>query len=153
MSRTNALPSKHDNSIELRLRAFSLPIKAVWAIIVTVTVTSEIMPIPLMPPVPFYSYKLAKAICFVVLGYLAPLAFWRFNALNRGILLAAISAATVESLQGLLHHGHSFHWYELLVKLGLILFGFTLALDARYERAILISRLHIRFTGDHVDRK
>jgi hypothetical protein len=110
------------------------------------------MPIPLMPPVPFYSYGAAKAICFVVLGYLAPLAFWRFNALNRGILLAAISATFVESLQGLLHRGHSFHWYELVVKLGLILIGFALALDARYERMISIGRFHIRLTGEHTQQ-
>ncbi len=151
MSRTNAVPTKPDSSIELQVRAFSPAIKAVWAVIVAITVASEVLPIPLMPPVPFYSYGAAKALCFVVLGYLSPLAFWRFNALNRGILLAAISAACVESLQGLLRHGHSFHWYELLVKLGLILFGFAAALDARYEREISIGRIHIRFTGDHID--
>ena len=151
MSRTNVLPAKSGNSRELHLRVFSPTAKAVWAVIVSLTIITEIMPIPLMSPIPFYSYKAAKVICFLALGYLAPLAFWRFNALNRGILLAAISAACVESLQGLLHRGHSFHWYELFVKLALILFGFALALDARYERMILIGPIHIRLTGERIE--
>ena len=89
---------------------------------------------PLMPPLPFYSYKTAKIICFVAIGYLALLAFLQFSALNRGVILAAISATTVEFLQGLLHHGHSFHWYELIVNLALSFLGFALALDARHGK-------------------
>ena len=103
-----------------------------------------------MPPLPFYAYCAAKLVFFIAIGFLAPLAFWRFNALNRGILLAAISAAAVESLQGVLHHGHSFHWYELLIKLALILLGFALALDARYERKISIGPVHIQLVGHHL---
>lgn len=152
VSRTKVLPAKSENSREPHLRVFSPAAKAVWAVIVSITIITEIMPIPLMPPIPFYSYKAAKVICFLALGYLAPLAFWKFNALNRGILLAAISAACVESLQGLLRRGHSFHWYELLVKLGLILLGFALALDARYERAITVGPIRIRLVGEHLER-
>jgi hypothetical protein len=118
--------------------------KLVWAAIVLVTIVVEVMPIPLMPPLPFYSYCTAKLICFIALGYIAILAFWRFDALNRGLLLATISAVTIESLQGLLHHGHSFHFYELLVKLALIFLGYALALDARYEGVIAIGPIHIR---------
>ncbi len=153
MSRTTAFLEKRKNSEELHLRVFSPVTKAIWVAIVAITVAAEVIPIPLIPPVPFYSYCGAKAICFIVLGYLAPLAFWRFNALNRGILLATISAACVESLQGLLRGGHSFHVYELLIKLCLMLFGFALALDARYERGVSIGRLQIRFTGDHIERR
>jgi hypothetical protein len=151
MPQTNALPGKREDSSELRIRVFSPATKSLWAIVVAIITITEVMPIPLMPPLPFYSYQAAKLICFVALGYLAPLAFWRFNALNRGILLAAISATCVESLQGILRHGHSFHWYELAVKLALILLGFALALDARYEHAISIGSLHIRLIGEHVE--
>jgi hypothetical protein len=152
MAQANVLETKRQNPGALRFRVFTPGMKALWAVIVVITVVSEIVPIPLMPPVPFYSYCAAKLICFVAIGYLAPLAFWRFNALNRGILLASISAACVESLQGLLHHGHSFHWYELVVKLALILLGFALALDARYERMISIGPIRCRLTGEHIER-
>jgi len=152
MAQANVLETKRQSPGALRLRVFTPGMKALWAVIVMITVVSETVPIPLMPPVFFYSYCAAKLICFVAIGYLAPLAFWRFNALNRGILLASISAACVESLQGLLHHGHSFHWYELVVKLALILLGFALALDARYERVISIGPIRFRLTGEHIER-
>ena len=148
---TRTLRTSRDERGEPQLRVFGAVSKTIWGIIAAVTVISEVVPVPLMPPVPFYSYCAAKLVCFVALGYLAPLAFWRFNALNRGILLGAISATVVESLQGLLHHGHSFHWYELIVKLGLILLGFALALDARYKHMISIGPIRLRLIGDHID--
>ncbi len=114
---------------------------------------AEVIPLPLLPPLPFYSYKVMKVLFFIALGYLAPLAFWRFNALTRGIFLAAISATFVETLQGLIHSGHSFHWYEMLLKLGLILLGFTRALDGRYEQRISLGRIHIRLIGEHLQVK
>jgi len=151
MPQTSVLASNHPHS-----GRFSIPVsnpltRAVWTIVIVITVVTEVMPIPLMPPLPFYSYVAVKLICFFALGYLAPLAFWRFNALNRGILLAAISATAVETLQGLLHHGHSFHWYELVVKLVVILLGFALALDARYEGKVSLGVFHIWLKSDHLD--
>ena len=150
MSQTNALPAKRQISKDLTLRVFSPAIKSIWAAIVVATIVTEVMPIPLMSPLPFYSYCAGKLIGFIAVGFLAPLSFWRFNALNRGILLAAISATCVESLQGIMHYGHSFHWYELIAKLCLILLGFALALDARYERVIPIGPIHVRLTGEHI---
>jgi hypothetical protein len=151
MSQAKLLPTEPHNTGKLHIQVFNPAIKMLWAVIVAITIFTEVIPIPLMPPVPFYSYKVAKVVCFVAVGYLAPLAFWRFNALNRGIFLAAVSATFVESLQGLLQSGHSFHWYELIIKLGLILLGFALALDARYERVISLGPFHIRLTGQHLE--
>jgi glycopeptide antibiotics resistance protein len=128
---------------------FGLTFKVLWALVIAVTVTTEVIPIPLMPRIPFYSYCTAKLICFVALGYFAPLVFSRFNSLNRGILLAALSATCIESLQGLMRHGHSFHWYELVIKLALILLGVALALDARYEQMISIGPIHIPLTAQY----
>ena len=150
MSQTDACPTKPKTSETLHIRVFNRSTKLVWALVVSITVVTEVMPIPLMPPVPFYSYCVAKLICFIAVGFLAPLAFWRFNALNRGILLAAFSATFVESLQGIMHLGHSFHWYELAIKLVLILLGFSLALDVRYERMIAFGPIRIRLTGEHI---
>ena len=86
------------------------------------------------------------------MGILTPIAFWRFNALNRGLLYAALSAAFVETMQAIVnrgHSGHSFHWYELIVKLVLILFGFSVGLDIRYERQIKIGPVQFVLHGHH----
>jgi hypothetical protein len=135
--------AKHPNLGWIQLRAFDSALRSTWGAIVGTTILIETMPIPLMSPLPFYTYCVAKLVCFVAMGYLAPLTFWGFNAMNQGIFLAAISAMTAESLQGLLRHGHSFHWYELAVKLALILLGFALGLDFRYERTISVGPIRI----------
>jgi hypothetical protein len=146
MSQTNALRAKQPGGA-LRLPVFGAAAKSFWAVLVAITVVMELIPVPLMPPLLYYSYAVSKLISFVALGYVAPLAFHRFNALNRGIVLATISAACVESLQGLLHHGHSFHWYEMAVKLTLILLGFALGLDVCYDRRISLGPLRIDLAG------
>jgi hypothetical protein len=151
MTQTKVLAGERQRSSPFQIRVFSPFIRTLWVTILVITILSEVIPMPLIPPVPFYLYKSAKVLCFIVVGYFAPLAFWRFNAFNRGILLAAISAACVESLQGLLHRGHSFHWYELVIKLGLIVLGFALALDARYDLQISIGPLHVRLTDSHLE--
>jgi hypothetical protein len=135
------------------LRVFTPTLRIAWVAIVAVTVVSEVILLPTnppLPPIPHYSYKIFKLLLFVSVGYLAPLALWRFNALNRGIMLAAVSAMGVETLQGVIGRGHSFHWYEMLIKLGLILLGFALALDARYERQISVGPIHIHLIGEHL---
>jgi len=135
------------------LKVFTPTLRTTWLLIVAVTIVSEVILLPTnppLPPIPHYAYKIFKVLLFISVGYLAPLAFWRFNALNRGIMLAAISSAAVESLQGIIGHGHGFHWYELLIKLALILIGFALALDARYEHQISLGPLHIHLVGEHL---
>jgi len=138
---------EHPTPAGLTLRAFSRPLRITWFVIFALTVISEVYPFPLLPPLPFYTIWGAKLLLFLVLGYLAPLTFWRFNALNRGILLAAGSASLVEGLQTVVSHGHSFHWYELLVKLALILLSFIVGLEAVYDREILIGPLRIVITS------
>ena len=136
-------------------RLFTPVLRFLWIALLTVTIFMEVIPIPLMAPVPFYLYCAVKGLIFFIIGFFAPLSFWRFNALNRGILLAAISAACVETLQGVLrgserlHAGHSFHWYELVVKLAVIFAGFAFALNARYDSRISLGPLQIRLLGDY----
>ncbi len=58
--------------------------------LVAVTIVVEVIILPTNPPLspgPHYAYKFFKLLLFVGVGYLAPLAFWRFNALTRGIML------------------------------------------------------------------
>jgi hypothetical protein len=143
------LLTRHTQS-RMSLRVFTPMMRAIWAVLAAVTIVLEVVPIPPMAPLYFYAYCAGKASLFALLGYLAPLAFWSFNALNRGIIFAALSACGVETLQGLLAHGHSFHWYELVVKLGIILLGFALALNDRYDHEINIGPIRIRLIGEHV---
>ncbi len=87
------------------LRVFTPTLRILWIAVVIVTIISEVLLLPTNPPlspIPHYSYKVFKLLLFIAVGYLAPLAFWRFNALNRGIMLAAISAMGVETLQGVI---------------------------------------------------
>ena len=113
--------------------------RVLWLAVATITIVSEIVPNPQLRAVLFYGlYSPAKLLCFLALGFLTPLAFARHRELNRGIAFAAVSAALIEGLQGLVGNGHSFHWYELVAKLIVILFGFVLGLDARYERDLSI---------------
>jgi len=132
------------------VRVFSKFLRILWCAIFALTVVSEVYPFPLLPPIPFYTIWCTKLVLFLVLGYMAPLTFWRFNALNRGVLLAAGSASLVEGLQGILGHGHAFHWYELLVKLALILLGFVVGLEAVHDREILLGPLRIALAGEHL---
>jgi hypothetical protein len=131
------------------LHIFNAYTRAMWVALAGITVVSEIIPAPHVRALFFYGlYGPAKIICFLAMGYLTPLAFALLNGLNRGIGFAALSAATIEVLQGLIGKGHSFHWYELLVKLGVIMAGFAFGLDARSEREIAFGSVRIGLIPD-----
>lgn len=131
------------------LSAFSLAPKLWWFGLLGLTIFAEVEPLPpLMYPPLFYSYKLFKALLFFALGYATPLAFWRFNSLGRGVLLAAASACAVEMMQGL-SPGHRFSFFELSLKLAVIFAGFALALNARYEQRISLGWWHIQLKSEH----
>ncbi|MGC2657818.1 MAG: hypothetical protein WA324_07555 [Bryobacteraceae bacterium] len=142
--------SEHPRPVGLSLLAFSRSLRAAWVVVFALTVASEVYAFPLMAPLPFYVIACSKLLLFLVQGFLAPLAFWRFNALNRGVVLAVCSASLVEGLQGILRHGHAFHWYELLIKLALILAGFVAGLGAVHDREIVIGPLRITLAGRHL---
>lgn len=140
------------------LRVFSTSFRVAWLAVAILTTLSELIPFPLLIVTPhialsyslFYTYKTAKVLLFLILGYLTPLTFWRFNSLTVGLIFSALSAALVESLQGLgVSHGHRFSWWELVAKLCLVVIGFTLALEARYEGSIKLGKFRIALTGPH----
>jgi len=115
-----------------------------WFALAATTVVSEVMKLPRMSPLMHYGfYGPGKLLCFFMLGYLTPLTFGRFNNLNRGIAFAALSAVAVEVLQGLIGNGHSFHIYELAIKLAIVLFGFMMGLDGRFEGAVSVGPLRV----------
>jgi hypothetical protein len=116
------------------LHLFDVYIRALWLALVAVTILSEVIPTPHLKPLLFYGlYSPAKLICFLALGFFTPLALASMNAMNRGIAFATVSAAIIEVLQTFIGNGHSFHWYELVVKLFIILFGFSFGLTVRLE--------------------
>jgi hypothetical protein len=131
------------------LRAFSIGPKLGWFGLLALTIFLEVEPLPqeIYPPL-FYSYKLLKGILFFALGYVTPLAFWRFNSLGRGMFLAALSACTVEILQDFFQ-GHRFSLFELGLKLLVMFAGFALALNARYEQRISLGVWRIQLKSEH----
>lgn len=147
MPYTNTLPVHH-SELRLCVRLFGSGFHTSWTLLALITIVLEIMPIPLMPRLPFYTYCGAKGILFVLFGYLTPLTYLRFGVLNRGIALAGLSACGAELLQAVVGHGHSFHLYELLSKLFLVLSGFTCALLARYDREISFGLFRVRLITD-----
>jgi hypothetical protein len=152
----------HANPGSPVLRVFGTSLRVAWLAVAILTTLSEVIPFPLLIVTPhvtlsyslFYGYKTAKVALFLILGYLTPFTFWRFNSLTAGLLFATLSAALVESLQGLgISHGHRFSWLELTVKLCLVLIGFTLALEARYEGSLKLGKRRIVLTGPHLPRR
>ncbi len=143
MSIAGALPIRYPGS-DWTLRVFTGGCRGLWTLLASLTILMETMPVPPMATALFYTYGAAKALLFVALGFGVPLAFSSFNAINRGIIFAVASASIVEALQAVVGRGHSFHWYELLAKLFLLLIGFALALNARYDHLISYWRLRIR---------
>ena len=129
--------------------AFSRAPKLWWLGLLALTIVSEVEPLPhLMYPPLFYAYKSFKVLLFFAVGYATPLAFWRFNSLGRGMLLAAASACVVELLQGF-SSGHKFSFFELVVKLIVMFAGFALALNARYEQKISLGLWRIQLRSEH----
>jgi hypothetical protein len=137
--------------VQLAIHIFSRYTRSLWIALAATTVISEVVPVPHMSPTLHYGiYSPAKLACFLLIGFFTPLAFARLNALSRGIGFAAICAAVVEVLQGLIGNGHSFHLYELAVKLSIILFGFMVGLEARYEGTLKLGILRIVLIPDLV---
>jgi hypothetical protein len=145
--------SKHQpRSFVVNVNAFSISIRILFIVVVSALVVAELISVPTWPPPIYYPWQVLKLLGFVAVGILTPIAFWRFNALNRGLLYAALSAAFVETMQAIVnrgHSGHAFHWYELVVKLILILFGFSIGLDIRYERHVKIGPVQFVLHGNH----
>jgi hypothetical protein len=133
--------------IQPRLTLFSNYAKGIWCCVAALTILSEVLAAPHVNPWVFYGlYTPGKLLFFACLSFLTPLAFENIADLNRGIAFAASSAILIELLQGIVSNGHSFHWYELLAKLVLLLFGFGFGLDARAEQLISFGFLQIELS-------
>ena len=148
MTKDNAARTNNRHGV-LTLKLFSRGSRIVWFVFLTVMVVVEVTPRPITwPPLPYYSYQISKLIGFVLLGYLTPLAFWRFGSLGRGVAFGLATTAGIEGIQGMIE-GHRFSIFEMFVKLVLVMVGFGLALLARFDKRIHVGRLYITLYDEH----
>ncbi len=138
--RISAIDTPSENAIPLPL--FSKALRILWVLCVIVTLVAEVIPMPLIRPSLFYSYKTFKAISFLCFGFVTPLAFWRFDSLGFGILVAVLMTMLIEAIQAPIM-GHSFSWLELGAKVLIIFLGFLLGLNARYDQQISFGPLRV----------
>jgi hypothetical protein len=129
----------------LWLPVFGPLMRSVWAAVLAATIVSEVLPIRPMSLALYCVYCATKAVLFLAVGYLTPLAFWRCD--HRGFFVVAACSCIFEILQTLVSHGHAFHWYEMIWKMVLIIIGFGVALEARDERRILHGPIRIRLVS------
>lgn len=131
-----------------RVRLFTPWIRVAWILVFCIIMLAESIPVPLVHPVLFYSFLFFKAAFFVVLGFVTPLAFWRFDSLGLGVLFSALGAMAGELIQSI-SPGHSTSMKEFAGKLLLLLFGFALALHVRYDRRIQLGALRLSLEDEH----
>ena len=127
---------------------FSRHLRGCWAFLLLLTVALELLPMPPLPAACVYTYVACKAILFLALGCMTPLTFWAFDSLGYGALFSAATAATVEILQSL-SAGHRARLYEFLAKLVLLMAGFALALNLRYDGLLRVGRFHRQLVNPH----
>jgi hypothetical protein len=108
----------------------------------------ESIPAPPVDARLFYSYMALRAAMFVALGFLSPLAFWRFDRIGYGVLFACGGAFAGELIQAV-SPGHSSSFREFAGKVCLLLLGFALALAPRYDRRIRLGPIHIPLYDRH----
>jgi hypothetical protein len=139
------------NATRPGIEIFTRSLRFSWILVAAITVMSEVGRVPVMTPFVHYGlYGPTKALIFLLLGFLTPLAFLSLNALNRGIVFAAVSTGVIELLQRRIGSGHSFHWYELALKISFILLGTIVALDARYHRSLTVGKFSIELICEKV---
>ena len=129
----------------MSLRIFTAAWKVFWLGTALLVSLVEIFPFDNLHvrPTLFYSYEFIKAAAFVGLGFEIPLAFWRFNSLNRGLAISLVSAAVIEGIQTFVM-GHRFELLELLLKGILIMLGFTLGILRRHDEQISLLGIQVR---------
>jgi hypothetical protein len=129
----------------MSLRIFTPASKIVWLITMLLISLIEIVPFNSdnMPVIVFYSYKFLKAALFVTFGFETPLTFWRFDSIRAGLLMTLASALVIECIQNM-STGHNSSAVELIVKGALIMFGFVLAFNPRYDEELSVFGFHIQ---------
>lgn len=124
------------------IRVFTTLLRTLWWVVFAFTVTSEVIPAPAVHPVLFYSFLAFRVLLFLALGFITPVAFWRYNSIGLGLLFSVAGAFGCELLQSV-SPGHTASVREFAVKCGLLLAGFVMALVARHDKQIDIGFVKI----------
>lgn len=127
---------------------FSPFFRTLWALLLCITVACEVLPLRPVAAALLYSYVGWKVLLFASLGFVMPLAFWRFDNIGRGILLSAVTAGLVEFLQAF-SPGHRSSYLEFGGKLVLLLIGFVLGLNTRYNGLLRIGPFQRTLVNTH----
>jgi hypothetical protein len=129
----------------MSLRIFTPALKIVWFITMLLISLIEIVPFNSdnVSVIVFYSYKLLKAALFVTFGFETPLTFWRFDSIRAGLLMTLASTLVIECIQNM-STGHTSSALELLAKGALIMFGFVLAFNPRYDEELSVFGVHVQ---------
>ena len=131
------------------VRLFTWRVRLWWMALFVMLLLSELLPRPNFGPLLYYSYSGAKALMFLLMGFLTPLTFWRFDRLGLGVIFSIFGAGVAEMSQSTLA-GHRSSFLEFLLKLILLVTGFGLGLSVRYDRKLSVGRFGIRFTDSHL---
>ena len=123
-----------------------------WMTVALLTAAAEILPAELST-FSGYLYNTAKFVLFLSFGFLIPLTFRRLETLSVGLLIAAGSAALIELSQTLADQGHRASLIEFGAKLLLILLGFALAVEARYQRSVSLGRWRFGLLSEHLPQR
>lgn len=142
-------PLSHSKEVRL----FGSVLAIVWGLLLFGTMVIELVPRdPTWLPRLFYPYTTFKGLLFVLLGFVTPLALWKFNSLGMGVLFAVATAGSVEGLQVFLP-GHRASYLEFGAKLVLLMLGFVAALVARHDRRLKVGPLSIKLSDPHISRR
>jgi hypothetical protein len=141
----SAVPALRMPSIAI----FNWRARLCWIVLFVLLMLAELLPRPNLAPLLFYSYSGCKALMFILLGFLTPLAFWRFDRIGLGVIFSIIGAGAAEISQSFVM-GHRSSFLEFGLKLLLLMAGFAVALSVRYDGKISVGRFGIRFTGSHL---
>lgn len=146
MRRVSAITALRFRSREMTLPILTASMRWSWITFVSATIVVELVSMPEMLRSILYVVWALKFVIFCLVGFLAPLAFDRFNAFLRGLVLGGVTATGIEMLQAVIGTGHSFRLHELIFKLLFIVAGFCMGIVARYESAIILGPISIRLT-------
>ena len=130
------------------IKLFTRTLQTCWAVLFAITIVSEIYPLRPVPAKVFYSYLIFRGILFVLLGFLTPLAFWRFDSLTLGLLSSVVSAGFVEILQSF-SGGHRASYLEFSAKAAVLFVGFALALNTRYNGIVRLGTFYRYLVNPH----
>lgn len=135
-----------------QVRLFGPFLRWIWICCFSITVAIEALPRnPNWGPEVFYPYTSAKVILFLLLGFLTPLAIWKFSSLGLGFVLAATAAGLGESVQHFLQ-GHRASLFEFAAKVALLFLGFAVALVVRNDHYLQVGAFRLLLPGRQLPR-